>query len=77
MKSRIFWGVTMIVLAVALILGVAGFNFWLPEGIATWQLILAALCILSTMAALHLSRLGGKGIGAMFKGFFKLIFKRR
>ena len=40
-------------------------------------LILAALCILSTMAALHLSRLGGKGIGAMFKGFFKLIFKRR
>lgn len=46
MKSRIFWGVTMIVLAVALILGVAGFNFWLPEGIATWQLILAALCLL-------------------------------
>ncbi|MBE6566108.1 MAG: DUF1700 domain-containing protein [Ruminococcaceae bacterium] len=40
-------------------------------------LILAALCILSTMAALHLSRLGGKGIGAMFKGFFKLLFGRR
>ena len=40
-------------------------------------LILAALCILSTMAALHLSRLGGKGIGAMFKGFFRLLFGRR
>ena len=46
MKSRIFWGVTMIVLAVALILSALGFNFWLPEGIATWQLILAALCLL-------------------------------
>ena len=46
LKSRIFWGVAMILLAVALILGVAGFNFWLPEGIATWQLILAALCLL-------------------------------
>ena len=46
MKSRIFWGVTMIVLAVALILSALGFNFWLPEGIATWQLILTALCLL-------------------------------
>jgi hypothetical protein len=36
----------MIVLAVALILSALGFNFWLPEGIATWQLILAALCLL-------------------------------
>ncbi len=53
------------------------------EGIAALALtvgaalILAALCILSTMAALRLSRIGGKGIGAMLKGFFKLIFKRR
>lgn len=46
LKSRIFWGIAMILLAVALILGVLGFNFWLPEGIATWQLILAALCLL-------------------------------
>jgi hypothetical protein len=36
----------MIVLAVALILSALGFNFWLPEGIATWQLILTALCLL-------------------------------
>ena len=40
-------------------------------------LILAALCILCTMAALRLSKLGGKGIGAMFKGFFRLLFGRR
>lgn len=53
------------------------------EGIAAFALtvgaalILAALCILSTMAALRLSKLSGKGIGAMFKGFFRLFFGRR
>lgn len=46
LKSRIFWGVAMILLAVALILSALGFNFWLPDGIATWQLILSALCLL-------------------------------
>ena len=39
--------------------------------------VLAALCIFSLWAALRLSALSAKGIGAMFRGFFKLIFGRR
>ena len=39
--------------------------------------ILAALCIFSLWAVLHLTKLGAKGIGAMFRGFFKLLFRRR
>ena len=40
-------------------------------------LILAALCIFWLWIGLRLTVLGAKGIGAMFKGFFKLIFGRR
>ena len=40
-------------------------------------LILAALCIFCLWIGLRLTVLGAKGIGAMFKGFFKLIFGRR
>ena len=39
--------------------------------------ILAALCIFSLWAALRLTKLGAKGIGAMFRGCFKLLFGRR
>jgi hypothetical protein len=39
--------------------------------------ILAALCIFSLWAALSLTKLGAKGIGAMFRGCFKLLFERR
>ena len=39
--------------------------------------ILAALCIFSLWAALRLTKLGTKGIGAMFRGCFKLLFERR
>ena len=40
-------------------------------------LVLAALCIFCLWAGLHLTKLGAKGIGAMFKGSFKLLFERR
>ena len=40
-------------------------------------LILAALCIFCLWIGLRLTVLGAKGIGAMFKGFFKLLFGRR
>ena len=39
--------------------------------------VLAALCIFTLWVALRLTVLGAKGIGAMFKGFFKLLFGRR
>ena len=39
--------------------------------------ILAALCIFSLWAALRLTKLGAKGIAAMFRGCFKLLFERR
>ena len=77
------WSLVVSFGASAIALFAAAPAVFVGEGLAALALtvgaalILAALCILSTMAALHLSRLGGKGIGAMFKGFFKLIFKRR
>ena len=40
-------------------------------------LVLAALSIFCLWAGLHLTKLGAKGIGAMFKGSFKLLFGRR
>ena len=39
--------------------------------------VLAALCIFFLWAALRLTKLGAKGIGAMFRGCFKLLFGRR
>ncbi len=39
--------------------------------------VMAALCIFTLWVALRLTVLGAKGIGAMFKGFFKLLFGRR
>lgn len=39
--------------------------------------VLAALCIFSLWAALRLTKLGARGIGAMFRGCFKLLFGRR
>ena len=41
------------------------------------SLVLAALCIFSLWAALRLTKLGARGIGAMFRGCFKLLFGRR
>ena len=40
-------------------------------------LVLGALCIFTLWAALRLTVLGAKGIGAMFRGSCKLIFGRR
>lgn len=40
-------------------------------------LVLAALCILCIVASIPLTKLAARAIGAMFRGFFKLIFKRR
>ncbi len=40
-------------------------------------LVLAALCIFCLWAALRLTALGAKGIAAMFRGAFNLIFGRR
>lgn len=39
--------------------------------------ILAAFCIFSLWAALSLTKLGAKGIDAMFRGSFNLLFGRR
>ena len=39
--------------------------------------VLAALCIFSLWAALHLTKLGTRGISDMFRGCFKLLFGRR
>ena len=39
--------------------------------------ILSALCIFSLWVALRLTKLGAKGIGAMFRSCFKLLFGRR
>ena len=39
--------------------------------------ILSALCIFSLWAALRLTKLGAKGIGAMFRASSNLIFGRR
>ena len=53
------------------------------EGIAAALLVLgcafvlAALCIFVLWAALRLTILGAKGIGALFRGSFKLLFGRR
>ena len=53
------------------------------EGIAAALLVLgcafvlAALCIFVLWAALRLTTLGAKGIGAMFSGSYKLLFGRR
>lgn len=40
-------------------------------------LVLSALCVFSLWVALRLTALGAKGIAAMFRGFFKLLFGRR
>ena len=45
MKSRIFWGIVLILLAAALILNICGIEFGLPDGIENRQLILGALCL--------------------------------
>ena len=53
------------------------------EGIAAGLLVLgaafvlAALCIFTFWCALRLTTLAAKGIGAMFRGSFNLIFGRR
>ena len=39
--------------------------------------VMAALCIFALWVGIRLTALGAKGIGAMFKGFFKLLFGRR
>lgn len=67
--------------ALGLVIGTA--VIFVGEGIGAATLVLgaafvlAALCIFCLWAALRLTALGAKGIAAMFKGFFKLIFKRR
>lgn len=67
--------------ALGLLIGTA--VIFVGEGIGAATLVLgvafvlAALCIFCLWAALRLTALGAKGIAAMFKGFFKLIFKRR
>lgn len=40
-------------------------------------LILAALCIFFLWAAIRLTKLGARGIGSMFRGFFNLLLGRR
>ena len=40
-------------------------------------LVLVALCIFCLWVGVHLTKLGAKGIGATFKGFFRLLFGRR
>lgn len=46
MKSRIFWGISLILVAIALILSVCGFDFGLPGGVETRQIVLGLLCLL-------------------------------
>ncbi len=45
MKMRIFWGITMILLAVAMILSVFGVGFGLPADISVGQIVLGLLCL--------------------------------
>ena len=49
-----------------------------PEAILTFGtiLVLTALCIFSFYAGIRLTVLGAKGIAAMFRGFFNLIFRK-
>jgi len=53
------------------------------EGIASAALtlgvalVLGALCIFCLWASLKLAKLGARAIGAMFRGFFNLLFGRR
>ena len=67
--------------AVALLMATA--TILMGEGIGAAVLVLgvafvlAALCIFSLWAALRLTKLGARGIGAMFRGCFKLLFGRR
>ena len=77
------WSLVVSFGAAALGLLVATAVILVGEGIGAAALVLgtafvlAALCIFSLWAALRLSALAAKGIGAMFRGFFKLIFGRR
>ena len=41
------------------------------------ELVLGALCIFCLWVGLRLTKLGAKGIAAMFSGSFKLLFGRR
>ena len=45
MKTRIFWGILMIALAVALILSALGIGFGLPEDISIGEIILGLFCL--------------------------------
>ncbi len=40
-------------------------------------LVLGALCVFSVWIGLRLAKFGAKAIGAIFRGFFKLLFGRR
>jgi predicted membrane protein len=45
MKTRIFWGIVMILLAGALIMSVFGIGVSLPFQISVWQIVLGLLCL--------------------------------
>ena len=46
MKSRIFWGIMMLLLAGGLILSALGVGFPLPADISVGQIVLGLLCLL-------------------------------
>lgn len=45
MKTRIFWGIVMILLAAGLILGALGIGFGLPADISVGQIVLGLICL--------------------------------
>ena len=77
------WSLVVSFGASALGLLVATAVILVGEGIASavltlgTALVLGALCIFCLWVGLHLTKLGAKGIGAMFGGSFKLLFGRR
>ena len=42
-KSKLFWGIVFISIAVLLILNIFGVTFWLPETIPAWKILLGLL----------------------------------
>ena len=77
------WSLVVSFGASALGLLIAGTAILVSESVAAAvflfgaAMVLGALCIFALWASIHLSVLGAKAIGAMFKGVGKLIFGRR
>ena len=71
------FGVSAMALLLATVIVLIGEGIGAGLLILGAALILAGLCILCLWIALSVAKLGVKGIGAMVRGCFKLLFGRR